>query len=276
MDLFAAQWFSIETAPLAERADLLGAHDEAFVDRFLSGCLSEKEIRRWAATLDPLFDSSDTAHHGRGHCCASVCCRIQWVCGQHGRGYAPCPPSIWVGYCVFNDLAICAHMAVASLGFQRVSILDLDVHQGDGTATIFWEEKAIRTISVHCAENFPFRKQQSDFDFPIHQGTGDGLFGEVVNQAVERALDFQPDLLLFQGSVDGLATDGLGRLNLSRKGMRERNRAVYEAALREQIPCVVFMVAGTPSPSNPLLTRSWICLSMPLWPIVGSNSVLDC
>ena len=254
LDGEASHWLTIETAPLADRNDLLRAHDEAYVDRFLAGIMSEKEIRRiglrpWTPSLIPR-----TLHIMGGAMAAlRFVAESNGIAGNMAGGTHHAHHAYGAGYCVFNDLAICARLATQSLGFQRVSILDLDVHQGDGTATIFWEDPSVRTISVHCAENFPFRKQPSDFDFPVHQGTGDERFGEVVNQALERAMDFQPDLLLFQGGVDGLATDGLGRLNLSRLGMRKRNRVVYEAVLREQIPCVVFMGGGYSKPIEPTI-----------------------
>ena len=152
------------------------------------------------------------------------------------------------GYCVFNDLAISAMHAIENLGVGRVAILDLDVHQGDGTATILSKEERTRTISVHCSTNFPFRKSESDFDLPIEPESGDGLYLEKVREAVKFCLDFQPDLVLYQAGVDGLEHDHLGKLNVTRKGMKLRNQHVFEEMLNHRIPTVVFMGGGYSKP----------------------------
>ena len=123
--------------------------------------------------------------------------------------------------CVFNDLAISAMYALEHLGVKRVAILDLDVHQGDGTATILSKEERTRTISVHCSTNFPFRKSISDFDLPIEPGSNDALYLEKVQEAVKLCLDFQPNLVLYQAGVDGLEYDHLGKLKVTREGCKE-------------------------------------------------------
>ena len=152
------------------------------------------------------------------------------------------------GYCVFNDLAISAMYAIQHLGVKRVAILDLDVHQGDGTATILSSEERTRTISVHCSTNFPFRKSVSDYDIPIEPESGDSLFLEKVREAVKLCLDFHPDLVLFQAGVDGLEYDHLGKLNVTREGMQTRNQHVFEEMLSHRIPTVVFMGGGYAKP----------------------------
>ena len=152
------------------------------------------------------------------------------------------------GYCVFNDLAISAMYALEHLGLKRVAILDLDVHQGDGTATILSTEERTRTISVHCSTNFPFRKSVSDFDLPIEPGSGDVAYMEKVQEAVNLCLEFEPDLVLYQAGVDGLEHDHLGKLNVTREGMRKRNQYVFEEMLNQRIPTVIFMGGGYSKP----------------------------
>ena len=111
-------------------------------------------------------------------------------------------------------------MARDSHGCSRVVVLDLDVHQGDGTATILAGEEGVVTISVHCAQNFPFRKTVSDHDIAVETGAGDDVYLSVVDDAMALVEQYEPELLLFQAGVDGLAQDALGRLEVSREGMR--------------------------------------------------------
>ena len=126
-------------------------------------------------------------------------------------------------------------------------MLDLDVHQGDGTATILRGYEGVVTISVHCEGNFPFRKAESDHDFPLPIGTCDEGYLEAVEQALAIVSDFSPDILLFQAGVDGLEADALGKLSLSRKGMMARNQLVF-SQLGGITPCVFFMGGGYSDP----------------------------
>ena len=114
------------------------------------------------------------------------------------------------GYCIFNDLAVCAILAVEKYNFARVAILDFDVHQGDGTATILQNIENALTISVHCQGNFPFRKSISDHDISIPNETEDDDYLAAIEQAILLATEFKPDVILYQAGVDGLVTDSLG------------------------------------------------------------------
>jgi acetoin utilization deacetylase AcuC-like enzyme len=152
------------------------------------------------------------------------------------------------GYCVFNDLAVCALHALHNLDVRKVAVLDLDVHQGDGTATALQDMQEALTVSVHCDVNFPFRKSSSDHDLPIPSDSGDMLYLEAVEEALDLCFDHQPDLLLFQAGVDALETDALGKLNVSRLGMKRRNDMVFERARDLNVPVVVFMGGGYAKP----------------------------
>ncbi len=242
----------IETAPQADRNDLLLAHEPAYVDRFLQGRMDPKEVRRiglrpWTPLLIPR-----TLHIVGGAIAAlNHVATSRGLAGNMAGGTHHAHWDHGSGYCVFNDLAVCARMALQEFGFVRVVVLDLDVHQGDGTATIFAEDPNVKTISVHCAENFPFRKANSDIDLVVPSGTSDEPYLEIVCQAIDRALECGPDLLLFQAGVDGLETDALGRLHLSQDAMRQRNKMVFNAVTSASIPCVVFMGGGYSKPIGP-------------------------
>ena len=126
--------------------------------------------------------------------------------------------------------------------------MDLDVHQGDGTATILAQEERICTISVHCSTNFPFRKSISDHDLAIPAQAEDDLYLEMVVEALETCMAFEPDLVLYQAGVDALEADALGKLNVSRRGMQRRNQLVFEAVHQRKLPLVIFMGGGYAKP----------------------------
>jgi len=148
------------------------------------------------------------------------------------------------GYCVFNDLAVSASHALKE-GASRILIVDLDVHQGDGTASIFAQEPDVFTFSMHCGRNFPFRKQTSDLDVAVEEGCEDEEYLHTLSKTLPRLFNgVSPDLVLFQAGVDPLAHDKLGRLNLSREGLQQRNSLVFEELYKRDIPVVVFMGGG--------------------------------
>lgn len=234
--------------PIARRSLLL-AHDATYVDGFLEGKLSEKEMRRIGLTPWTPKMIERTLRLTGGAVEATIhAVKYGGITGNMAGGTHHAHRDFGSGYCVFNDLAISALHAIENLGVGRVAILDLDVHQGDGTATILSKEERTRTISVHCSTNFPFRKSESDFDLPIEPESGDGLYLEKVREAVKFCLDFQPDLVLYQAGVDGLEHDHLGKLNVTRKGMKLRNQHVFEEMLNHRIPTVVFMGGGYSKP----------------------------
>jgi len=244
----------IEEAPACSRAELLLAHDPGYVDRFLTDSLDKKEIRRiglrpWIPQLIPR-----TQHIVGGALAALQCVSNSGgIAGNMAGGTHHAHWNFGSGYCVFNDLAICARYAVQNLGVQRVLILDLDVHQGDGTATILTDDEETWTVSVHCGVNFPFRKTRSDHDIGLASGSEDLEYLSAVSSAIEVGMGFQPELVLYQAGVDGLKSDALGRLNVSRQGMQKRNRMVFEACFEAKAGCVVFMGGGYSKPIEPTL-----------------------
>ena len=227
------------------RDSLILAHNPEYVDDFLEGRLSEKEMRRIGLTPWTPKMIERTLRLTNGAVEATIyAVNNGGITGNMAGGTHHAHRDFGSGYCIFNDLAISAIYAIENLGLNRVAILDLDVHQGDGTATILSQEERIRTISVHCATNFPFRKSVSDFDLPVEPLANDDTYLKAVLESVEICLSFEPDLVLYQAGVDGLETDSLGKINVSREGMRKRNRHVFETMLVNRIPTVIFMGGG--------------------------------
>ncbi len=233
----------------ASKEDLLTSHDPDFIRRFLDGELGEKEVNRIG--LKPWTDSfvERTLRIMGGSLSAlKRVCEFGGISGNMAGGTHHSHAGFGAGYCVFNDIAVCAVKATESLGIARVAILDLDVHQGDGTATMLKDIEGALTISVHCKDNFPFRKAISDHDFPLNSGVGDVGYLEKVSECLEILEDYDPDLLLFQAGVDSLEKDGLGKMNVTRGGMRARNRMVFSYLVEKSLPCVIFMGGGYAKP----------------------------
>ena len=235
-----------------DRSYLTTVHCDGYIDRFLKGELSQKERRRiglrpWTPDIIPrtliltggTLAATDFAltHHSYA---ANMAGGTHHAYKDHGSGY-----------CIVNDIAIAAHHAIQNHGISRVAVIDLDVHQGDGTASIFEEDSRILTLSVHGEKNFPFRKQKSNWDVSLESGTGDSGYLEAVSEVLSIADAFNPQMIFYQGGVDPLATDRLGKLSLSRDGLIERNARVYNFVDRLHIPCVVLMGGGYSNPIDP-------------------------
>ena len=240
---------AIKEPRLARREEILCVHDELYVESFLSGNLSEKEVRRiglkpWKKEIIPrTLRLVGGALEGLDEVLSGLPLAGNMAGGTHHafRGEGS-------GYCIFNDLAVCAESALARSGIERILILDLDVHQGDGTAEIFSGDKRVFTVSLHGENNFPFRKKKSDLDYGFEDGTGDMEYLNTLDEVLGFLSGENFDLVFFQAGVDGLASDALGLLNLTRAGMRERNQRVFEWRRKIDRPLLVFMGGGYAKP----------------------------
>ncbi|HWX02819.1 histone deacetylase [Collimonas sp.] len=149
------------------------------------------------------------------------------------------------GFCVFNDAAIAARLMQAERRVQRVAIVDLDVHQGNGTASILANDDSVFTLSLHGAHNYPFSKEQSDLDVALEDGTGDEAYLQALEGALATMLArFSPQLIIFLAGADPHEGDRLGRLKLSFDGLARRDAMVLETAGRLAIPVAVSMAGG--------------------------------
>jgi acetoin utilization deacetylase AcuC-like enzyme len=149
------------------------------------------------------------------------------------------------GFCLLNDQAIAADYLLANNLARQILIVDLDVHQGNGTAAIFQHEPRVFTFSMHGARNYPARKEQSDLDLPLPDGADDSAYLHLLAATLPRLLDeVQPDFVFYLAGVDVLATDKLGHLSLSREGCRQRDELVLELCHRHRLPVQVSMGGG--------------------------------
>jgi acetoin utilization deacetylase AcuC-like enzyme len=149
------------------------------------------------------------------------------------------------GYCVFNDLAIAAHRLIAERTVARILIVDLDVHQGDGTAALTAGRDDIFTFSIHAEKNFPTRKARSDLDIGLDDGTGDKAYLDILRHHLPALVSGQcPDLILYQAGVDPHADDRLGRLALTDAGLESRDRFVMRTAREAGVPLASVLGGG--------------------------------
>lgn len=149
------------------------------------------------------------------------------------------------GYCVFNDLAVAANRLIAEGDVRRVLVVDLDVHQGDGTASLTAGREDIVTFSIHAEKNFPVRKARSDHDIALPDGVGDEAYLEALAEHLPPLLDrVQPDIVLYQAGVDPHGDDKLGRLALTDAGLEARDRFVVAESRRRGIPVASALGGG--------------------------------
>ena len=148
-------------------------------------------------------------------------------------------------FCMLNDQAIAANFLVVNKLVKRVMIVDLDVHQGNGTASIFENNNNVYTLSFHGKKNYPFVKQNSDFDLALDDGTTDAAYLKALKYELPRHVDkFEPDFIFYLAGVDVLKNDKLGRLSLSIQGCKERDRFVLDLCKRNNIPLQISMGGG--------------------------------
>ena len=149
------------------------------------------------------------------------------------------------GFCLLNDIAIAANYLIHYSLIQKALVVDLDVHQGNGTAQIFAQDPRVFTFSMHGAKNYPLHKEQSDLDIALADGTDDASYLNLLDQHLPKLFDtVQPDIVLFQSGVDVLSSDKLGRLGMSLQGCRQRDQQVLQLCKQHGVPIVCSMGGG--------------------------------
>jgi acetoin utilization deacetylase AcuC-like enzyme len=234
--------------PAATDGQLALAHDAAYVGRVVDGALDDAEVRAigfpWSAAM--VERSRRSAGATIAACRAA---RRDGVAANLAGGTHHAARARGAGYCVFNDAAIAARVlqadAAGSRRRLRVAIVDLDVHQGDGTAQILAGDDSVFTLSLHGEKNFPFRKQASDLDVGLPDGTGDAAYLAALDRALETlAARFAPQAIVYLAGADAHEGDRLGKLALTFEGMRARDARVFGFAERLRVPIAVAMAGG--------------------------------
>jgi len=240
-------FYRFECAPLADPSIVKLAHDAAYVEAFLNGTLTPHAIRRIGFPWSEGLVQRSLGSVGGTLAATAEALRTGWG-GNLAGGTHHAFASEGSGFCVFNDIAV-AILWARSLGrIERAAVIDLDVHQGDGTAHIFEHDPQVLTTSIHCRVNFPFRKQRSKIDIELPAGAGDEQYLEALASLLPEVLRWSPEIVFYQSGVDALASDALGRLKLSHEGLRRRDRQVMEAVREHAIPFVITLGGGYSKP----------------------------
>jgi acetoin utilization deacetylase AcuC-like enzyme len=221
--------FHFEIAPLAELETLELAHDPAYVRAFIQGRLAPSVMRRIGLPWSEVLVKRALASVGGTLSAALDALSSGWG-GTLGGGTHHAFRAEGAGFCVFNDIAVAIRFLRNTGKIRRAAVIDLDVHQGDGTAEIFAGDPDVFTLSLHCESNFPFRKQRSKLDIGLPDGMEDEGYLLRLDAALPQVFKCQPDIVFYQAGVDGLSTDVLGHLALTPQGLIARDRKVFDAA----------------------------------------------
>ena len=223
---------------------LEAVHDPAYVEQVFTATVPREKERRIGFPVTEHIASRVRHTNGGTWLAAQLAIRHGYAAnsaaGSHHALY-----DTGAGYCVFNDLAVAANRLIAEGDARRILIVDCDVHQGDGTASLTALRDDIVTFSIHAEKNFPVRKARSDHDIALPDGTGDDDYLAILADHLPRLLDScTPDLVLYQAGVDPHRDDRLGRLSLTGEGLDRRDRLVVAEARRRGLPIASALGGG--------------------------------
>jgi len=223
---------------------ILWTHDEAYLQKLHLQTLSAKEQRHIGFPQSPMLTKRELIiTQGTIDCCYFAMengVAINVAGGTHhafaDRGE---------GFCMLNDMATAANYLLKKSLAKKIIIIDLDVHQGNGTAKLFEQEPNVFTFSMHGDHNYPFHKEKSDLDVPLKDGTDDTTYLGLLQQILPRLLENEkPDVAFFLSGVDVLATDKYGKLKITMEGCKHRDEIVFSLLKKQGIPCIVSMGGG--------------------------------
>ena len=234
----------LRVPPAATDAELGRAHDPAYVAAVCAGTVDARAQRRIGFPWSPgMVERSRRSAGATLAACRSALASGLGVNLAGGTHHAH--RDFGEGFCVFNDAAVAARALQAEGLVARVLVVDLDVHQGDGTAAIFLGDATVTTLSVHGRQNFPFRKMASAIDVELDDGTTDDVYLATLATVLPRAIDrARPDLAIYLAGADPFEGDRLGRLALSKAGLADRDRMVLDRLAALGIPVAIAMAGG--------------------------------
>ncbi len=238
-------------APVTEHAPepmprqwLEAVHDPAYVEEVMRAEVPRHKERRIGFPVTPAIRDR-VRHTNGGTWLAAQLARRHGYAANSAAGSHHALHDTGAGYCVFNDLAVTANRLLAEGHARRVLIVDLDVHQGDGTASLTAGREDIFTLSLHAEKNFPVRKARSSLDVALPDGLDDDGYMAALTRHLPQVLtDFAPDFVLYQAGVDPHRDDKLGRLALTDAGLAARDRLVVEEARRRGLPVASALGGG--------------------------------
>jgi acetoin utilization deacetylase AcuC-like enzyme len=232
-------------APSATDTQILYAHDPSYLLKVIEGKLSADEQREIGFPWSEKMVERSRRSAGATIAAAKTAMK-EGISGNLAGGTHHAYRNLGSGFCVFNDSAIAARALQKEINSKlKIAIVDLDVHQGNGTASILHNDSSIFTLSIHGENNFPFKKEVSDLDLGLPDGCNDQTYLETVAQSLEQLEErFHPDFVIYLAGADPHEGDRLGRLKISKEGMRHRDEMVFQYALDHQIPLAFSMAGG--------------------------------
>ncbi len=235
--------------PAAAWEELALVHGADYLERVRTGTLAPLDQRRigfpWSPEMTERSRRSVGATIAGARVALDEAAERGWgVAANLAGGTHHAYPDHGEGFCVFNDAAVAIRVLQREGRIARASVVDCDVHQGNGTAAVFAADPSVYTLSLHGAGNYPFRRERSTVDVDLPDGTEDDAFLALLELHLPDALDFGPDLVVYLAGADPWREDRLGRLSLSKEGLRARDRLVLGACRDRGIPAVVTMAGG--------------------------------
>ncbi|MCG8673004.1 MAG: histone deacetylase [Pseudomonadales bacterium] len=247
MEIFSLTSDSFIPSPLATKEELLTTHCPIYVDHVFNGTLDDRAQKRigfpWSKELVKRVRASTGGTLAAARVALETGYGAQLAGGTHHAHY-----DFGSGYCVFNDFAVAINVLRAEQKIKRAAIIDLDVHQGDGNAALLADNPDVLVFSMHGAKNFPSRKHPSDIDIELADGCDDNGYLSQLALVLPHIEQFMPEIIFYQAGVDVLATDRLGRLALTTKGLAQRDHQVFSMAQRMRVPIVQVLGGGYGEP----------------------------
>ena len=234
----------LEQAPSIADTQILYVHDPCYLQKVIQGTLSSEEQKEIGFPWSPQM--VQRSRRSAGATLAAAKAALQdGIATNLAGGTHHAYRNMGSGFCVFNDSAITARALQKEIDSKlRIAIIDLDVHQGNGTAHIFKNDASIFTLSIHGENNFPFKKETSDLDIGLADGSDDQTYLNALNIALDHLnTHFKPDFIIYLAGADPHEDDRLGRLNISTEGMRHRDETIFQYGKDRQIP-IAFSMAG--------------------------------
>jgi len=243
-DRLATEGYDFLAPDAASDEDLLLVHGRGWITRLKQGTLHEAELMRleipWSQRMADAFCLA-----AGGTTLAARCALRDGSAFNIGGGFHHAFPNHGEGFCAIHDVAVAIRKLQQEQLMERALVVDVDVHQGNGTAAIFANDESVFTLSIHQLHNYPQFKPPSNIDVNLEDGVGDEEYLQLLDQAVEKALSrFEPQLLMYVAGADPYKEDQLGGLALTMDGLMERDRLVFSIARHRKIPVCVTLAGG--------------------------------
>ena len=214
---------------------LLNVHSEEYINKINNLSLDKDEMRKLGFPLVKSVRRRSFVATGGTVLASKLAVKYKLACNTAGGSHHAFSNE-GNGYCVFNDVAVAASYLKKKFKFKKILILDLDVHQGDGTAKIFENDDNVFTVSIHSKKNYPSKKQNSNIDIELEDGIEDEKYLNIVNLLLQRIKDFQFDFVFYVAGVDVHFEDRLGKLNITETGIKKREELVINNFFKKNIP----------------------------------------